>query len=121
VAHSQNSVTVYSGLVHRLHQLSVAADTAKRRLILHQQERRDAREGKQLPEFFKPMALVMTEALGDIAERLTRLNEILEAVQGQIPATQSGIAPRAQRSATRLGSRKVRSRGKIVRPGLRFS
>jgi hypothetical protein len=121
VNYSTDSLEGFSGLVGRLKQLSVSAERARRRLILLELKHFEGREIEPISACLEPMAIGMTKALGDIADRLAQFNGILAAAEGDASSPQLASPALAipRRFPARLGLRKVRVRGKIIRPTVR--
>jgi hypothetical protein len=67
-------------LARRLEELSIGADRAKRRLALGRASRDGGgKEQEELGQLFGAMAMGMTGALGEVVDRLARLDQILRA------------------------------------------
>jgi hypothetical protein len=124
-----NEMQACEMLVRRLEQIAATADRTKRRPILKTLERVGAAADQQkLREMLGTMAAGMSEALGDIIERIERLDAILVALdpaqapaQGARPAAAAiGGAPREARvRSSQARPRKLRIRHRRFNPPVR--
>jgi hypothetical protein len=98
-------------LARRLEELSIGAERAKRRLALGRARHVRGKEQEELHQLFGAMALGMTGALGEVVERLARLDQVLRAFE--IPTARPVRLPKR-----RLPRRAYRLRGE-TEPGVR--
>jgi hypothetical protein len=85
-----NAMKACELLVQRLEELSAGANRAKRRSVLRHLDRVGGAEKQKLQQMLGSMASGMSEALGDIVERLARLDSILRVLE---PADAESSAP----------------------------
>ena len=98
-------------LERRLDQLSRSASNAKCQLVMQKLQRSNRPDKEEMLELFGSMALGMTSALGDIADRMGRLNDILQAFEGgQSDASAVRVPVAARRSSGRVRVRRIRLR-----------
>ena len=119
-----NAMKACQLLVQRLEELSTGADRARQRSILRDLDRVGGRDRKKLQQMLGTMASGMSEALGDIVERLARLDGILQTLEPVPAPSQTRLRRRTTTashvsSSARVRSRKLRARHRRVNPRLR--